>query len=170
MYDLRVPPSTAAIQQPLDQVPRRPLTLFALPVVVGGVASVEVTVGGFMRVRHVGVISDRIGADGQPMIVHASKVRGLVAETTATEFVKRQVGPLRYHGYPGQFAPDVVVARARARIGQPYEIVRRNCEHLVAEVHGLPVASPQLQSRTASGAIVAGTAAMLVAAALTRRR
>jgi hypothetical protein len=127
--------------------------VFDVEAPIGGIVAAPVATS-WGRVHHKGIVSDRYGSDGQPMLIHASNFVGRVVETDATEFLRRAVGPLYFVGYPGDLAPTDVLLRARARIGEQYRMLRANCEHFVSGVHGLASESPQLQS-TAGIAITA---------------
>ena len=64
-------------------------------------------------------------------------------------------GPVQDRGLRGALPPETVVAKARARIGRPYSLLRDNCEHLVCAAHGLKPQSPQVQTWAALGLLVA---------------
>ena len=107
--------------------------MLGFPLFIGGVGTIE----------HVGLLSDRVGADGLPAVVHSSKLQGVVGETSMSAFVERAQGPMRIVGYPGALPPAAVLARARARIGERWSPFS-NCEHFVSYAHGLEPRSPQL--------------------------
>jgi hypothetical protein len=123
------------------------LELYGRPCAPGEVVCLPLFAYGVVPVIHVGVLSDRRGADGQPTIVHASAVYGEVLETTARAFLGgRARTRLSVAGFPGALAPEEVVERARARLGRAYDARRYNCEHFVAECHALEFGSPQMRS------------------------
>jgi lecithin:retinol acyltransferase len=117
----------------------------------GDVVGVAVDVAGVGVVTHKGLVSDRRGEDGYPRVLHASKFVGRVDESTMTTFVHRAVegARLRALGYPGRLPRRLVLARARSRIGERYDLVLANCEHYVAWCHGLAPESPQLRAALA---------------------
>jgi hypothetical protein len=119
--------------------------LLDVAVPIGGIVAAEV-VTPWGRVHHKGIVADTYGGDGQPRIVHASNFVGAVVETDASEFLLRAVGPVYFVGYPGELPPGEVLRRARARLGEPYRMLRANCEHFVTGVHGLEPTSSQLRS------------------------
>lgn len=71
----------------------------------------------------------------------------------------------RVVGYLGQLSPAQVVARARSRIGQPYQLLSWNCEDFAHWAHGLEACSPQ---RAGLAAILSITAFGLLAARAAR--
>ena len=103
--------------------------IFNVPVLVGGIVTVQVPIRDPVQVHHAGIVSDRIGDDGQPMIIHNSHAYKRVLETTATDYCKRQTGPLRFWGYPSKVPSDEVLRRARAQVGRKWKLVEYNCEH-----------------------------------------
>ncbi len=145
------------------------VNLFGAVVPIGGVVGVEVS-SRLGRIDHRGIVSDAYGPDGQPTIVHASNLLGKIVEESATDFMRKAVGPIRSLGFWGELPPGEVLRRARAQLGQPYRLLRRNCEHLVAQVHGLAPISPQLRSAVGGAALTAtmATTGLLAAARLAR--
>lgn len=132
------------------------VSLFGVPIPIGGAVSVMVTTR-IGRLDHLGIVSDRYGADGQPMVLHASHLLGRVVEAPASDFVQMAVGPVRFVGYWGDLPPEEVLRRARAQIGKPYKLLSANCEHFATGVHGLEPTSPQLRN-AAAGTVVLATA------------
>ena len=92
--------------------------------------------------HHVGIVSDR-WSDGKPMIISNSRRRGGVAEEPWT--VALGTGRVTVLGHQSHLEPYEVVERARARIGQPWDLFNFNCEHLVAYACGREEASAQLR-------------------------
>ncbi|WP_236607756.1 lecithin retinol acyltransferase family protein [Sandaracinus amylolyticus] len=86
-------------------------------------------------------MTDRNGPDGWPQVVHKSKRRGVVAEESWSEFAAGR--PVHVIGYLGTASPDVVIARARARIGERWSPLR-NCQHFVRACHAVVECSPDL--------------------------
>lgn len=91
--------------------------------------------------RHVGIITDRI-LDGQPTVISNSSRRGMVVEESMKEFLNG--GDFRIDGYFGSLPSDVVLYRARAKLGSGYSVLGWNCEHFARDAHGLKPESPQL--------------------------
>ena len=104
--------------------------------------------------KHLGLVSDRWAGDG-PMVISNSKRSRHGAEETMAVFSAGT--PVRIVGYPGDLAPDEVLARARAVMTRPYDLLVWNCEHFIRHAHGLPRRSPQVQTAAALGLAVAGT-------------
>ncbi|WP_087461964.1 lecithin retinol acyltransferase family protein [Oleiphilus messinensis] len=106
--------------------------------------------GDIIRVRystftHYGVVSDRTGEDGMPMIIDNSYASGTAVERTWAEATVGKVPSLSKIGseYPAQ----EILACAKQLIGQStrYSLTRYNCEHFVREVVGLKPASRQVR-------------------------
>jgi hypothetical protein len=95
-------------------------------------------------VSHKGIMSEREGRDGCPMVIHASKIFERVVESTMSDFVLTAVGPVCSEGFPGRLSPMEVVERARALLGRSWQ-PWQNCEHLVHWAHGMPKRSPQIR-------------------------
>lgn len=111
-------------------------------------------------------MSDRMGPDGYPTVVHAAKIFGKrVVETTMEDFALMRVGPIDTEGYPGLLSPQEVVTRARSQIETPWRLWK-NCEHFVAWCHGLPETSPQLRTKLKRAA---GTTGVIIGALLIGR-
>lgn len=119
---------------------------------IGGIISVPVAteVG---LVSHKGVMSDGVGPDGLPTVIHNAKLFGYIVESSMTEFCLRAQGPVCAEGYPSVLSPEDVLARARSQMGQPWR-VWFNCEHFARWAHDQPVESPQLRRKAKSGAMV----------------
>ncbi len=99
-------------------------------------------VDAYLRViRHLGVVTDAVGDDGRFRVISASqRNRGVVEEDyTAFAGAKPTFLVLWYSQYP----VEETLERCRARIGQPYNHTRYNCEHFVRECFGLTAGSPQ---------------------------
>lgn len=110
-------------------------------------------------VKHKGILSDRKGPDGYPMVIHAAKLRSQgVIEAPMTSFFEMARGPLSSEGYPSLLSPKLVLERARSRIGVPWKLLD-NCEHFAAWCHGMPKKSPELRRKAATfGAVAVGGA------------
>jgi len=113
-------------------------------------------------VGHKGVLSDRVGPDGLPMVIHAAKLFDAIVESTMQDFMLMAKGPLTSEGFPSTLPPVLVVARARALIGKPWKWMPwDNCEHFVHEAHGLPPKSPQVRRAGKSALGAAGVGAFV---------
>lgn len=88
-------------------------------------------------IQHVGILTD------SGTVIANSFVHGGVTELSVPKFTigKR----LSLKGYPGRLSSQEVIANARAEIGQPWNLLKNNCEHFVRRAHGVPPHSPQLQ-------------------------
>ncbi|MCB2102027.1 MAG: hypothetical protein KDE22_14215 [Rhodobacterales bacterium] len=104
--------------------------------------------------KHVGIVSDRWDRDG-PMVISNSKRSGHGAEEGMRLFAAGT--PVRIVGFPGTLPPDEVLARARAVMTRPYDLLTWNCEHFIRHAHGLPRYSPQMRAAMGIGLAVAGT-------------
>lgn len=91
--------------------------------------------------RHVGMVTDRF-VNGMPTVISSSGGRGMVVEEPLDSF--RVQGDLRVDGYLGSLPPEMVLARARAKLGTSYSLFNWNCEQFVRYAHGLNQESPQL--------------------------
>lgn len=102
--------------------------------------------------RHVGIVSDRM-LDGVPLVISASKRRGLTAEEPWAEFCGgRAVTTLAIET---ELPAVEVLARARSCLGRRWDLFFWNCEHMVRFAYGLPHQSPQVRkwARRAAAAI-----------------
>lgn len=101
---------------------------------------VAVPIGPF---THVGIVSDWMTPSG-PTIISSSHRRGFVTEEALADFAsgRRVISA----GYPGDLPPATVIERARSKLGEPWNLLNANCEHLVTWAHGLDRSSPQLRT------------------------
>lgn len=90
----------------------------------------------YKGVTHTGIVSHV--EPGEVRVIHKSKRRGRVVEEPIGEFASGRT--VRRVDYPGHLPPEVVVTRARERIGEAWTY-RRNCQRFCAEVHGAPMRS-----------------------------
>lgn len=98
-------------------------------------------------VEHFGILTE-VGT-----IVSASKIRQAVVEETPLQF---SLGAQIYvHDIRGRQRWEQTVWMARSKLGEPYRLFDRNCEHFVRFCHGLPQKSPQLAAAVGT-AILAG--------------
>lgn len=91
--------------------------------------------------RHYGILTGRF-INGVPTVISNSGEGGMVVEEPITKF--QGIGDLQVVGYIGSLPQDVVIARARAKLGSRYSLINWNCEHFVRYAHGLKQESPQL--------------------------
>lgn len=91
--------------------------------------------------KHIGIVTDR-WESGEQMVICCSSRRGMVVEERLSEFL-------------GGFLPELVeepttltnyeiLSRARAKLGQRYDLFTWNCEHFVSHALGRKPESPQL--------------------------
>lgn len=136
---------------------QRAVSLFGLPVTPGGLVSVPIRYRNILPIQHVGLVSDRIGSDGQPMILHNSPRYGGVVETNASEFCVGALGRLCWHGpLPKSRPVPEVLDAARAEIGAEYDGLKNNCEHFVTRVSTGEASSPQVMANIAAGSFISG--------------
>ena len=112
----------------------------------GTVVSVPV----FGLLSHVGIVSDRVGHDGCPMVISNSQRRRGGAEESWSDFTQgkeAKVEPLS-----SSLPWWEVLDRARSRLGRRWDLLVWNCEHFVRYSLGLEPKSPQL--RAVAGAIL----------------
>lgn len=122
---------------------------------VGSVLSVD-----FGLYTHVGVVT---GHDrrGLPIVTSNSHRRGGVFQESFAEFCEgRPCKLIRAAGHDA----SILVQRARAALGQKYDLLRFNCEHFIEWVKGNPPSSGQL----AFWGAVAVIAGFCVAAAMAK--
>ena len=85
--------------------------------------------GTLLAVRVRGLF-DHVGiATGYGTVIHSSAKYGSVMETDLADFSGGRV--IRTIAYSSPLSGSEVVVRARGRIGQPYNVLVRNCEHFV---------------------------------------
>ena len=85
--------------------------------------------GTLLAVRVRGLF-DHVGiATGYGTVIHSSAKYGRVMETDLADFAGGRA--IRTIAYSSPLSGSEVVVRARGRIGQPYNVLVRNCEHFV---------------------------------------
>ena len=84
------------------------------------------------RLKHYGI------ATGYGTVIHSSRRFGRVAETDYADFANgRRVSAIDYADR--RLSGSQIVARARGRIGQRYNVLSRNCEHFITwAIEGRP--------------------------------
>jgi hypothetical protein len=125
--------------------------------------------GAILRVRigsvwHEGIATERLDADACPTVVHKSKRTGVVTEDPFALFAPRSA-TCELVGYPGKLAPADVVARARARVGEPWTL-RANCQAFTRSCHGCAPRTPEADDTAAAIGGLALLAARMVRVAL----
>jgi hypothetical protein len=101
--------------------------------------------------RHVGMVHGWNGW-GEVLVIDNSPETGGVAIRTLQAFLGGSDLRVERRAHPSD--ASVWLQRARARLGQGYDLLLYNCEHFVYEVtEGTPW-SPQLQLRVGVGAIL----------------
>lgn len=93
-----------------------------------------------------------------PRVISCSRRCGGVTEESILEF--SQGSEIIDRGYPSNLPPELVLWRARSKLGTPWNLFSENCEHFVARCHGLEVTSPQLRA----AGVFAGAALLAVGA------
>lgn len=116
---------------------------------VGRVRPGDVIGVAVLGVTHEAIVSDTLDGEGRPMLIHASARRGMVTEEPWSTVIG-DYGHWRI-GYYGARCPRCVVASARARVGEAWDLLDANCQHFARESHGLPKRSPGL-----TGAAIVG--------------
>ena len=116
-----------------------------------------VSIPTFPVFRHKGIVSDR-WYGGKPMIISNSARSGGVREEPWDVFAEDHV--VAVDGYPGDLPNHEVVSRARSFIGTRYDLFSWNCEHFVAEAHGLKPQSPQVAVTVAIAILCVGVLAI----------
>lgn len=112
----------------------------------------------FGVLTHVGVLSSRI--DGARTVIFQSFSHQKAVELPHGEFTGGRLVSARAN--TGRLPPWQIVANARAQIGEPYDLLSNNCEHLVSRAEGLRADSPQVRRWVILGA------AMFLVGALSR--
>jgi hypothetical protein len=101
---------------------------------------IEVDFGIF---KHPAIVSDR-WFGGKPMLLSNSCRQGGVVEEDWSSCIGNR--RIRTVGFPGNLSPEEVLARARSKSGEKWNLFTWNCEHFVHWAHGLRQQSPQLRS------------------------
>jgi hypothetical protein len=91
---------------------------------------------------HLGIVTDR-WKDGEQMVISCSNRHSMVVEESMSAF--RQGNSIERRPSPSALSVQEVLARARRKLGQRYDLFNWNCEHFVYESFGHPKQSPQLQ-------------------------
>jgi hypothetical protein len=126
----------------------------------GSVISVPVHVLGY-TVDHEGIFFR--GERGEAKVISNSKKHGCVKEESWAEFQSGAVGPVTVQYLAAPYQSRSIVARARSRIGQKWELLSNNCEHFTRWARNLDIESPQLRKaiEIIKGAIIIALAIWL---------
>ncbi|MFZ5478321.1 MAG: hypothetical protein ACOZNI_16255 [Myxococcota bacterium] len=109
----------------------------------GTVVAIDTSYG-VVPVRHFGVLSDRTDQHGVPFVFNASQRSGHTLEEHWNVFLDGRQG-FRVDLWGGLHSHQVV-ARARQKLGLPWDLLSWNCEHYIRWCHGLEPESPQVQA------------------------
>ena len=120
----------------------------------GTVVTVQMK-GLFKLAHHFALVTDKIGADGFPMVVANSGETGGPGEQLWTHFVK---GRSYRSFYPSNLPPRTVLYNAYSMFGTGYNFLHWNCEHFANACHGRPAHSHQVRSGILLAAIMGGIA------------
>lgn len=112
--------------------------------------------------RHPGILTEARPTSERSVISASWRLQS-VAEEPVSQFAAGRT--LRVEGYLGELPPEQVLIRARAALGEPYDLFTRNCEHFVRYAHGLVPKSPQLLTAAGIAAIF-----LITLAAISRSR
>jgi len=91
---------------------------------------------------HWGIVTDS-WKDGEQTVISCSGLRNMVVEEPMSAF--RQGNAIEPRPSPSALPVQEVLARARGKLGQPYDLLNWNCEHFVYDSFGRTKQSPQLQ-------------------------
>lgn len=94
---------------------------------------------------HWGIVTDS-WKDGEQTVISCSGLRNMVVEEAMSDF--RQGNQVESRHSPSTLPVQEVLARARGKLGQGYDLLNWNCEHFVYDSFGRPKQSPQLQKLT----------------------
>jgi hypothetical protein len=122
--------------------------------VPGTIVTVQMK-GLFALAHHFALVTNKIGADGYPIVVANSGDTGGPGEQLWSDFVQRR--PYRAF-YPSTLPPEVVLYNAYSMFGTRYNFFHWNCEHFANSCHGRPAQSHQIRGGLALAAIVGGLA------------
>lgn len=105
--------------------------------------------------KHIGIVTDR-WESGEQLVICCSNRRGKVVEERLSEFLGGFLPELVDE--PTTLTNSEILSRARAKLGQRYDLFTWNCEHFVSHALGRKPESPQLIF-----AIMTGLSLLLVA-------
>ena len=122
--------------------------------VPGTVVTVQMK-GLFKLAHHFALVTDKIGADGLPIVVANSGEIGGPGEQSWSAFAQ---GRSYRSFYPSNLPPDIVLYNAYSMFGTRYSFLHWNCEHFANACHGRPAQSHQLRGGLAVAAVLGGLA------------
>lgn len=115
----------------------------------------DIVVTNYSAYQHWSIVSDRVCAEGKPMLISATKRTGTVQEEPwdiVTNGKKTYVADVT----PSKSIPQLLTD-ARSQIGSwPYSVTSKNCEHFVKWASNLQVTSSQVKAGV--GGAMAGVA------------
>lgn len=88
---------------------------------------------------------------GPNLVVHASKENGVIPAWLSNVTADKHV---INHGRWGEISNFKIILRAISIIGMPYDLFKRNCEHVVRYASGVKVESPQIQLAVTAALVV----------------
>lgn len=91
---------------------------------------------------HWGIVTDS-WKDGEQIVISCSGLRRMVVEEPISIF--RQGNPIEPRNLTSALPVREVLVRARAKLGERYDLLSWNCEHFVYDSFGLDKQSPQLK-------------------------
>ena len=101
---------------------------------------------------HTGIVSDDIDPEtGEQLVIHNTRRNGTIEEP-----VSRFCGDRGFliEGFPGRLPGDLVVARARSKLGRAWNLFEWNCEDFVNYSHGLRGAPTQVSAWALSFTVI----------------
>jgi hypothetical protein len=122
--------------------------------VPGTVVTVQMK-GLFKLAHHFALVTNKMGADGLPIVVANTGDHGGPGEQSWSEFVQ---GRSYRSFYPSNLPPDVVLYNAYSMFGTRYSFLHWNCEHFANVCHGRPAQSHQVRGGLAFAAVLGGLA------------
>ena len=115
--------------------------------------------GLFRLARHFALVTEKVCADGLPIVFANAIETGGPAEVRWNAFVQGR----KFHAtYPSALPPQTVLANAYALFGTRYSFLHWNCEHFANAAHGRFGRSDQIRGGLALAALMGG---LLLAAA-----
>jgi hypothetical protein len=122
--------------------------------VPGTVVTVQMK-GLFKLAHHFALVSDKLSADGMPIVIANAGETGGPGEQLWNDFVQ---GRSYRSFYPSNLPPRTVLYNAYSMFGTRYNFLHWNCEHFANACHGRPAQSHQIRGGLALAAIMGGLA------------
>lgn len=108
--------------------------------------------------KHYGLSTERF-YNGKPTIISNSFRKMGVYEESWDDFsCGKDVQILEY---TSSLNPDVILSRARSKLGTKWNLLTWNCEHFVNWSHGLKTHSPQLNTYATCVSVIVGSVILL---------